>query len=178
MTIYSFDEVLKIDQALQQLAAYEVTRGMIVIPKSQEEFIELQEKIANKFNYFKGLIKNKECTFQFIKQKVLEENGPFPKADPINLDKIDPKQLDQIDDVKSREREVHDLASTLLKAFLPIAQDPDDDLVDKFGIKITVAPIDSLNPNPSQIDAPKAEIRPVPKKRSRKKNAPKKYQFV
>lgn len=173
MTLYSFEEVMGMDQALHHLAVYEVTKGMIVMPKSQEEFIELQAKIAHQFNYFKTLIQNRECTFQYIKRSVLQKNGPFPNAKPFDFDNFDFKQLDEIDDIK--EKEVHGFAEELLRDFLPsIPKEVTEDLVDKLGIKISVHPLDSLKPDTPQIDISKASAHSSPKKRSRKKTHPKK----
>lgn len=76
----TFDEVIRMDQELQYLASYEVTRGKIYVPKSIEEIIELNAKIAAKFNYFKGLIRSGECSFEFIKNSVLAKNGPYPQS--------------------------------------------------------------------------------------------------
>jgi hypothetical protein len=77
MNRHSFEEVSRLDDALHQLAIYEVTQGRIVVPQSYEEMIELQGKFANKFNEFKSLIKRGECTYEFIKWHVLDKNGPF-----------------------------------------------------------------------------------------------------
>ena len=168
MTSYSFEEVMRMDQALHQLAAYEVTKGRIVVPRSQEEFIELQDKIVNRFNYFKTLIQKRECTLQYIRKSVLQKNGPFPKAKSSDFDNFDFKQLDEIDDVREKET---GFAEELLGDFLPsMSKEVAEDLMDKLGIKITVRPLDSLNP----LAAPKTVIHPVPKKRSRKKTPPKK----
>ena len=92
---YSFDEVMRLDQSLQYLASYEVTKGRIAIPKSQDEMIELNEKIANKFNYFKSLIQRGECTFDFIRNSVLGKNGAFPR-DVKPIDFSDPKCFEQV----------------------------------------------------------------------------------
>jgi len=76
MKKYSFDEIHKLDKALYELASYEVTKGMMPIPHNFEEAVELQNKSADKFNEFKKLIQKGECTFSFIKQRVLAANGP------------------------------------------------------------------------------------------------------
>jgi hypothetical protein len=77
---YSINEVMCLDHLLQQLATYEVCGGKILIPKSPEEAFELHKKMAEKFNYFKRLIRSGECTVEFIKQSVLRKNGPFPQV--------------------------------------------------------------------------------------------------
>jgi len=79
MKRYTFDEIKKLDQALHQLAIYEITHGRIIIPQDIEEAIVLQEKAASKFNEFKRLIQEGDCTFEFIKNMVLAQNGPIPK---------------------------------------------------------------------------------------------------
>lgn len=82
-----FDEALKNDKLLQYLANYEVTGGNIISPKTQEEIDELSTKIANKFNYFKKLIRDGECTLDFISENVFLKNGAFVQSKK-NIDDI------------------------------------------------------------------------------------------
>jgi hypothetical protein len=91
----SFDEVMQLDQSLQYLASYEVTKGLITIPNSHEELIDLNEKIATRFNYFKGLIQRGECTFDFIRNSVLKKYGAFPR-DKTPIDFSDTKCFEQV----------------------------------------------------------------------------------
>lgn len=92
----SFDEVIKLDQTLQYLAAYEVTGGKLLIPKHVDELAHISIKIANKFNYFKKLIQDGECTFDFIKNTVLTKNGAFPQ-NKINIDIDNPNCFKELD---------------------------------------------------------------------------------
>jgi hypothetical protein len=80
MKTHSFEEIIKLDQSLQRLALYEVTGGMMVVPKSLEEQFNLELKIAKTFNYFKTMIQKGECTYDFIKWHVLDKNGPFDQS--------------------------------------------------------------------------------------------------
>ena len=90
MKDYSFNDIFNTDMSLYKLAHYEVTEGMILVPKTQDELFKIEEQIANKFNYFKKMIQSGECTYDFIKCQVLEKNGPFPK----NKESIEPiKQM-------------------------------------------------------------------------------------
>ncbi len=77
MKTHSFEEIIRLDQSLQRLALYEVTKGMMIIPKSPEEQFRLETKVAKTFNYFKKMIQKGECTYDFIKWHVLDKNGPF-----------------------------------------------------------------------------------------------------
>jgi len=99
MKFHSFDEVMKLDNALRHLAMYEVTKGMIISPKSQDEALMWQTKISEKFNEFKNLIQNGECSFEFIKEQVLSKNGPFPHK------KIDPTSSEFLQKITEWERE-------------------------------------------------------------------------
>lgn len=92
----TFDEVMKRDQELQYLAAYELNGGKMIAPKTIEELMELNIKIVEKFNYFKGLIHRGECTFEFIKNDVLSRNGPYPQS-KIKLDTLMPSSFDKVD---------------------------------------------------------------------------------
>jgi hypothetical protein len=104
------------DQALQQLAAYDVTGGMIATPDSMEEAIELQLRIASRFNYFKKLIQNGSCTFEFIKNTVLDKNGPFAQPhfdmdDPECFDKLLERESEFLDE--PRDKNYDEVSDTL-----------------------------------------------------------------
>lgn len=86
MKKYTFSEVFDLDEALQQLANYEIAGGKILTPKNMEEYKALQRKVVEKFNYFKDLIQNGDCTFDFIKQNVLRKNGAYGPLEDIDLD--------------------------------------------------------------------------------------------
>jgi len=108
---YTFDEIAKIDESLHYLATYEVTSGKMFIPKTQDEVFEFAGKIAEKFNYFKGLIQKGECTLEFIKQKVLEKNGAIPRKKEVDIDIDNPESLNKmIEDNKELEKEKDQIA--------------------------------------------------------------------
>lgn len=156
----SFDEVIKTDQSLHYLAAYEVTNGKIVIPKSVEEMMELSVKIAEKFNYFKTLIHNGECTFDFIKTTVLAKNGPF--LQDKNLDISDPKYFESPPEIE-RPDESQDVIQSFIQKLMDSAS----------GIKVEVLPEISGAPetkteNPKSLSA-KSEIKNESKKKRRSK---------
>ena len=90
MKRHSFDDITYFDDALHQLAMYEVAQGLILVPKTPEAVAELHVKFANKFNEFKRLIQSGECTYEFIKFTVLDKNGPFPPTHNIpNVEDIE-----------------------------------------------------------------------------------------
>lgn len=167
---YSFEDVMRIDQALHQLATYEVTKGMIVVPKSQEEFMSLHDKIAQKFNYFKQLVQSRECTLQYIKQNVLQKNGPFPQSGPFNADNLDPNQIDELDENNYKEKNINDFTAHLLKSFAPPTQEEAENILDKIGLKVIVKSIDLPKTSKSEIRKSKVQS----KKIGRKKSGPKK----
>jgi len=137
---YSLKEVMYLDHLLQQLATYEVFHGRIVIPKSPEESFELHKKMAEKFNYFKGLIQRGECTVEFIKQSVLGKNGPFPQT------KFNPNGLLE-GDVKEAPAEVEDgvkieknLIDKLLRSFNPLLTEEEASIILNNPVKPTKTP--------------------------------------
>ena len=77
MKPHSFREVTDLDNALYQLAVYEVSNGLVLTPRTMEEYSYLQEEIIRKFNYFKRYIQNNECGFEFLRYSILDKNGPF-----------------------------------------------------------------------------------------------------
>jgi len=142
MKNHSFEEVIRLDQSLQRLALYEVTGGLMLFPKSPEEQLALELKVAKTFNYFKTMIKNGECTYDFIKWHVLDKNGPFIQKvteddDPNNIldwEKEHRKMLEE--DMSSDKQE------TL--SFIK-------DLMDRAGV--------------DEMKVEKVEIEPVPKEK-------------
>jgi hypothetical protein len=84
----TFEEVIYLDNNLYQLAIYEVTKGQIVIPKSMPQLIKLQDKIADKFNYYKRQIQSGECTYEFIKWHILGTYGAYPQSNTLDYDEL------------------------------------------------------------------------------------------
>ena len=119
----TFDDVTRIDKSLQFLAAYEVTGGMMVVPKSPEELTSLTVRMADKFNYFKTQIQKGECTFDFIKNTVLTKNGPFPQTQ-TNIDSIMPSDIDElaVQEVANPIRDNQSLIEHLVKSLFPNGQ--------------------------------------------------------
>lgn len=135
MKSYLFDEVFKLDQNLYQLASYEVTGGRLLMPKTQEEAAEIQKKIATKFNEFKQLIQNSECTYDFIRNNVLSKNGAFPKINNIDIDSPDfvtniSNSLKEDNELALKEKdapkELKDFISDVLKGFSDLTPLPDN----------------------------------------------------
>lgn len=109
---------MEADQALYQLAAYDVARGLIMIPESTDQAIGMQKGIAKRFNYFKRLIQNSELSFEDIHQAVIERNGPFPsKKHNMSLDDL-LESLKEPEDKVSTDK----LHSVLHKLFADILQ--------------------------------------------------------
>jgi len=66
------------DQLLFQLANYEATSGLAFVPGDIDEAVSIQKAIAQKFNFFKRMIQNGECTIEELQQLVIMRNGPIP----------------------------------------------------------------------------------------------------
>jgi len=160
----SFDEVNRIDHSLHCLAAYEVTNGKMVIPKSMEEMANLSIKIANKFNYFKDLIRKGECTFDFIKTTVLAKNGPF--LQDKNIDISDPKYFEEPIAAEPTD-EPNDVVQSFIQKLMNSASE----------LKVEVLPMSSIPEIPKTEKTEKTEnpkALPV-KKENRKKRKSKKH---
>jgi hypothetical protein len=98
----STEDIYKWDNQLFQLASYEVTGGLMILPSSIEEAMELQQSIFKKFNYFKRLIQIGESTLEELHESVLRKNGAIfgvekqkRKEDDIDelVEKINEKDL-------------------------------------------------------------------------------------
>ena len=111
MRKHSFEEIALIDQALFNLAKYDVTSGLIAIVTTQQASDEIWGKIIRRFNYFKVLIQRGTCSFDFIKNTVLDAHGPFFHAKPKNIDKL----LDDPDFCKEDENELMEKSDNLLR---------------------------------------------------------------
>ena len=74
----NFGDAMQIDMAIYQLAAYDFANGLLMVPETADQCIEMQKGIAKKFNYFKKSIQNNEITFEEIQRSVINKNGPFP----------------------------------------------------------------------------------------------------
>jgi len=72
---FDFNQASDMDQELYQLASYDVCKGVILTPNNPAEIDKLEREIIAKFNYFKNLIKSGECTFDFIRDDILNKYG-------------------------------------------------------------------------------------------------------
>jgi len=148
----SIDDVFKIDQLLHQLAFYEVTGGKIILPDSMEYAYEIQKKVAKKFNYFKTLIRSGECSIDFIKNRVLQENGPFPKEKPITVS--DPEFMNKImaldkDTLTEDKPDAAEFVESILKIFSSeMTKKERKDFFSRMGIKTFKAKLPLSLPEP------------------------------
>lgn len=98
----SFGDAMQMDQALYQLAAYDVSRGLILIPETADQAVDMQKGIAKRFNYFKRLIQNSEVSFAELQRGVVDRNGPYPSK----THNMTPEQvIDNIINPKEEEEE-------------------------------------------------------------------------
>ena len=74
---YTFQEILQMDKALHQLAAYDVTKGRIVSVDDEDQNEAIYKKIVAKFNYFKQSIQAGEYTLEELRDHILHKYGPF-----------------------------------------------------------------------------------------------------
>jgi len=102
---HDFSEAMQIDQAIYQLAAYDTARGLILMPDSAEQAMDMQKDIAKRFNYFKRLIQNSEISFSELHRTIVEKNGPYPnKQHNLTTEQMiedvikNPKPQDPIDE--------------------------------------------------------------------------------
>lgn len=128
MKKHSFKEVSDYDNDLHQLAIYEVTEGKLVMPpKSFNHMFLLQSKIVTKFNYYKKMIHDGECTYDFIKCDVLGRFGPFPREknseeDFCNYDKLT-EYITEKDELDEKLVQPSQGISDIIGSFLDSIQD-------------------------------------------------------
>lgn len=85
---FSFEDALKYDQLVYQLATYDVSNGLIFVPKDLTELAVYQSDIAKKFNYFKHLIKTGEITYLELSQSIAMRHGPFRNEKSLTDDEL------------------------------------------------------------------------------------------
>jgi hypothetical protein len=117
MKKYTFEDISRADDELYQLAVYAVTKGKIIIPKNIHQTLKLQEKVAEKFNYYKQLIQDGESTVDFIQQDVLSTYGPFPResleGNEYSYDNIT-KYVREEDEREALKKEQTEIANNFL----------------------------------------------------------------
>lgn len=101
----TFEDTLRLDEFLQQLALYEVCKGLLFVPDDIEKLSKIQKKVVYQFNYFKTLIRNESISFDELKSYILGKYGPYPQPKEQTLDDVlkrilegkrnDIKQLDE-----------------------------------------------------------------------------------
>ena len=74
---YSFEEVSRLDRDLFQLASYDITNGLLIIPETPEEEAEQARKTITRFNQLKRLIQTGECTYEYIHDTILARCGAY-----------------------------------------------------------------------------------------------------
>ena len=169
---YRLEEVMEWDHLLYQLAAYEVNKGMIAIIVDPQQLVNTARKTANTFNYFKRLIQNGECTFEYLYNNVLLRNGPFsqiPGDDSLNT----------IPDIpKSATPEQHQHRSQI--AHLIEAMSASFGLISPPSVAIPAQPIlsndkngaiDEINTTGENGETKKRSVRPIRKTRKGKRSS-------
>ena len=160
MKRYSFDDVTYLDDALHQLAMYEVSNGLILITKTPEELAALHVKFAEKFNEFKKLIHNGDCTFEFIKQSVLSKNGPYTRKkehkfdiqDIAEWEKIEKQWVEEDNAINKKSRNMIDSFVDSFIEGIGGFKGKDED-----GNEIIIEPLDNLSePDP---ESPKSKAK-------------------
>ena len=146
MKTRDFDETMRLDHDIYQLASYEVAHGMIIIPRSPSELVSLLEKIAKRFNYFKRLIRTGECTFEFIKRNVLRDNGPFVQ-EQLSLDDPDFFNKLSVLDKDIDECESNQVSKNFIRNILRLMDDDiknanKDRPTDKENVKMEAEPME------------------------------------
>ena len=133
MIKYTLNDILKIDQYLMNIAAYEVSYGLMKHPDNIDAAIEFNKKTINQFKQFKMMIKNNECTLEELEQMVIRRHGAI--SDPYSKMSFD-EALSAIS-MEDKDDEVIDSFEGFVRLF-----------IDQFGNNVAVfkdEPIDSVS---------------------------------
>ena len=83
MKIPTLQDMSRFDKMLYDLAAYDVAKGAVLTTSSQEASYELHQRIFERFNYFKLLIKTNECNMAFLQYTILRKYSALTDAEFI-----------------------------------------------------------------------------------------------
>jgi len=75
-----YEQVTKNDVRLKDLAYYHESKGLTVIPKTQEELAKLQEATWNRFAEFKMRVIKSKVPIDDIERMVLEKFGIYDSS--------------------------------------------------------------------------------------------------
>lgn len=110
---YTFVETMERDFQLNQLASYDVTKGLVLICKTSEEELALRKTIVERFNYFKRGIQTGEYTLAQLKDHILSKYGAYKQKATTTeeeiaaLEKISYLPLTPDDESDVEERDDH-----------------------------------------------------------------------
>lgn len=85
---HTFEEIQQLDEEILAIATYEAAGGMLFIPKSPDDLISFNVKIARNFNHFKALLRAGEVNIFELKDLVFTKNGAVPQGDEEDIDKL------------------------------------------------------------------------------------------
>jgi len=135
---YSIEETVAMDQSLQHLAFYEVTKGMMPNAEIRNDPMELFDNVATQFNYYKAMIQRGSISLEQLKHDILSKNGPFFQKDEFkglsNDEKLD-KSIEMIlnkEEVPEEYNLDNDPIANLLKSIFKMQAEGD------YGIKPTI----------------------------------------
>jgi len=79
---YTLNDILKMDQYLMNISAYEVSAGLMYHPHDVDSAMQFNRKVIKQFQQFKLMIQNNECTLEEVEQMVIRRHGAI--ADPYS----------------------------------------------------------------------------------------------
>lgn len=86
----SYQDAMARDKLLYELSMYDLCGGMMRIIKSEEDYMEFNQKIFDRFNFYKRLIQIGEYTFDELVNDILSRNAAIKienKKINLNSDK-------------------------------------------------------------------------------------------
>jgi len=149
-----FEDAVKTDKYLFEMAAYDVLNGFIPDNHSQEYLIELQEETARRFNHFKRQIRDGETTLNDLSQFIAIRNGAYKQKKLTDEQIIENVIEDSRKPILDRSNNSNDHIGIIKKIFSEMARE---------GIYLTTG--DKLFP---KINKPEEKDNLNPKKKKKK----------
>lgn len=83
---FSFEDACALDKYLFSLSMYEVVGGKMLSFTGPEDYLKVQVKAVERFNYYKRMIQLGEFTILDISNMIVEKNAALPELDlKVNL---------------------------------------------------------------------------------------------
>ena len=125
----SLEEARSLDQKILSLSAYDVTKGLMPVLKSQGDFAEFQTDIYERFNQYKQLIQKGEFTLEQLEDDIVARNAAIPQFAEIDYDEDNlSKCVEKWDAMMIEDKKEKEIKKASTNLFLSLLSGPESDI--------------------------------------------------